>query len=395
MQHVRRQQAAGERGIALILTLLLTVVGLSIVMAGTIVVEAFRRRTGTVFHQGVQADDFARAGLVEALSWFRRQTSQPVLAFAPQRDSGAVPPILDTDDPSVGLVREFEIGRGVWGRYELRKASVPGKRIPPVTDVSSQRGAPTPGTVWRLVSRGVVFRRRDPALPFDEPPNVVLGSAVLETEIQRMTLTPPVQAAVCLRRGDAGTVAAKGRVRGGVGAGLGFPQGTGSPVLSGEVFGSPPTAAVGAYDDSLPAVFGLSRGELRSLADDRIVDPAEFPAVIPNDAVLFCETSLTFDAAKPLKGSGIVYVEGDLTIAPGSNSFFSGFLYVTGNLTVAAPCLLRGTVVVLGGFRIEGSGDYAEIEYDDGLLNDLMVRVGRYRFSRAIHPAELVDTVRH
>jgi hypothetical protein len=223
----------------------------------------------------------------------------------------------------------------------------------------------------------------------------MLGTNVLETEIRRITLAPPTQAALCVRTGSSCTISSKGRVVGGVGAGIGYKSGTGSPSISGEVSGSPSVAAINPWDDSVEAVFGVSTEQLRSLADDRISSNAAFPAVVPNNSILFVETNLSFDASKPLKGTGIVYVNGDLTIGPSSNSFFTGMLYVTGDLTINAPSLIRGTIVALGNVTMSGVGDYSELEYDDGVLNSLMVEVGQYRMSKAIRKSMLKGSLKN
>ena len=65
----------------------------------------------------------ADAGIVDAYAWLRRQQVQPVTTFAPRRDLAAVPPVNETDDPTLGLVREVELLPSLWGRYEVRPAT--------------------------------------------------------------------------------------------------------------------------------------------------------------------------------------------------------------------------------------------------------------------------------
>ena len=50
-----------------------------------------------------------------------------------RRDLAAVPPVNETDDAAIGLVREYEIGPNLWGRYEVR-LTVPAE---PFTDSNS------------------------------------------------------------------------------------------------------------------------------------------------------------------------------------------------------------------------------------------------------------------
>ena len=97
----------------------------------------------------------ARAGATDALVWFQKQPTQPVAAFAPQRNLSATPPINDTELASIGIVRTFPVsGMGnVWGRYEVRS--------PTVTDVTTQRGKTGAGTIWQFDSVGMIFVDRD------------------------------------------------------------------------------------------------------------------------------------------------------------------------------------------------------------------------------------------
>lgn len=381
---------AAERGVALIISIFFTIFATGLILAGLISMDAVEKETEVGYRLGSQARQFATAGLIDGLSWFRRQSTQPVTAFDPKLIPSATPPVLDTQEPTVGIVREFEISGGVWGRYELRR-EVPNvsPAEPEVADISTDRGAASAGTVWRLVSRGFVFRRMDSTLPFNVYPNRVLGQEVVDTEIRRMTLAPPAQAALCSSRGDRVTIGSRGRIRGGTAVGIVYARNTGSITNSGEVSGTQQTASLRNYDDSVSAIFGVTAEQLRTLADDRVTSSAAFPSPIPTNQLIFVEADVTFNSARPLRGLGIVYVDGNVTIESGSNSFFNGLLVVTGNITVRAPALLRGCVVGRGTIRFEGLGDYSELEYDDGVLNSLMQEVGQYRRSSTIRKTQL------
>lgn len=392
--HLASDEGARERGMALVIAIFFTIFGIGLILSGTVVMDAASKKTDVAFRLDGQARQFGEAGLIDAISWFRRQTMQPVLAFAPKHDPNAIPPILDTDDPEIGIVREFEISRGVWGRYEVRKF-VPNvePETPEVRDISLERGASAPGTVWRLVSRGFVFRRNDPNSAYNQFPNQVLGVETMETEIRRLTLSPPAQAALCTRTGSGCTIYQRGRIIGGTAAGIAYASGTNEPTIDGEVGGEPPTVAIKNYDGSTSSVFGVTAERLRSLADDRITSDAAFPHPVPANHILFVETDLSFTGKRPLRGTGIVYVRGDVNISAGSNSFFNGMLYVSGDLKVEAPSLLRGTVIVGGRVSFSGLADYSELEYDDAILNSLMVEVGQYRQSSSVRRSDLRDSL--
>jgi hypothetical protein len=384
-----------ERGVALILGTLFTIVVVGLVVGGAMMLRSHETRTRTAFATSGQAVGFARSGLVETLGWFRKQTSQPVRAFDPILDPAANPPILDTIDPDIGIVREFKISGAIWGRYEVWK-DWPADPDPVrllwrnrmrVQDVSAGRGNLVPGSVWRIRSIGHVFRRVDGSVPFDQPPNHVIAREIAGAEVRRLALQPPGQAALCTARGSAVTVNTRARILGGAtAAGIYFPAGTGTAVVAGGVVsGAPPQSATTTYDDSLEAVFGVSLDELRAMASVVVATGPGFPSPVPFNSLVVSETSgLTFDAARPLKGTGVVVVVGDVTILPGSNSAFSGLLYVDGSVTLRAPADIQGAIVCTGTVHAQGTTDYATITYDDGILRSLRMVLGSYRLSGAI-----------
>lgn len=194
-----------------------------------------------------QAYNVARAGLVDAINWFKRQANQPVTKFKPAYNT-AVPAKGDTNDPylidpgapggkldpsdsgggpndkpSLGIVQEFPIdeANGLWGRYEVGKltaltADSKGKltvysvveydsasgtwvkktvgqatstQWEGVRDVTKNYGLNGGGLIWRIRSHGYVYRK-NPDAPagswFFQNGNEVLSQVVLETEIRRL-----------------------------------------------------------------------------------------------------------------------------------------------------------------------------------------------------------------
>jgi len=361
-----------------------------------------------------QAHAVAEAGIVDAYAWFRRQTVQPVNVFAPQRDLSKSPPVNETDDPDKGLVREFEIGPNLWARYEVRKAA-PAEPFTDANqnglydegepyvdqngdgtwnaaretrDISEERGQAGTGAVWMLVSHGTVFARLRTDLPLGEGVNRRLAVARVATEIRRLALTPPAEAAVCSRTASITTLGSRSRVVGASGGGVVYGEVTGSPVfLSGsEVSGSPSSSAVPDYDGSIPGVFGVSLAELKSMADLSTKDASTVPAPLGDYTLTVIDGDAVFDTVRPLRGTGIVVVLGDCTLADGSNSFFNGLLWVGGNLRIRAPAYLRGMVVAEGSVDIRGTGgDYAELNYDDAIIGELLAVMGQYRHTKAIY----------
>lgn len=410
----RRHPETAERGSVLVWAAFVLMVVLGVVAGGVSNQEAMDRRSRMELATGGQARAVAEAGLVDAFAWFRRQQTQPVTVFAPRRDLTADPPVNETDDAGLGLVREYEILPSLWGRYEVRlgvaaepyvDANANGRRdaaeaftdvdgngrwdaARETRDVSVERGLPGAGGVWLIESHGFLFDRPRQDLPLGTPPNDRRASAVVASEYRRLTISPPAAAAVCSATGAGVTVGSRGRIRGGAGGGLAYASGTGLPaLLSGsEVTGSPSSASLPAYDGSLTAVFGVGDAVLKSMADVSTSGMTGVPSPLGDQTLTVIEGDATFSAAQPLRGTGVVVVLGSCTIATSSNSYFSGLLWVQGSLTVRAPAYLRGVVIVNGAVDVRGTGgDSVEIEHDEGVLSDLLFLMGQYRPSKAVY----------
>jgi len=398
--HDPRPQSTSERGVALVFALFFAIIALGLTVAGTIFVRAHKEHTQAAFASHGQAVEFARSGLVEALGWFRKQTAQPVTGFQPQLDEAAHPPVLDTAEPEVGIVREFQISGSLWGRYEVWKdwpadpdaTRLAFRNIVRCQDISDERGHLSAGSVWRLRSVGYVYRRNDEAVPYNQQPNRVVAKEVVETEIRRLALQPPSYAALCTRVGSNCRVLTRGRVlAGSEGGGIMYYQRTSTtvpgPSVSGtgsQVTGVPPWAGIDPYNDDYSSVFGVTVDELRGMADSSLADPNLFPSPIPKDSLIVLDGSITFTSTRPLSGTGIVVINGDVTVSPASYSAFSGLLYINGSLTLREPSELQGAVVVTGAVTVQGNSDYATITFDDGIVSRLRQTLGTYRQASAV-----------
>jgi hypothetical protein len=97
--------------------------------------------------------------------------------------------------------------------------------------------------------------------------------------------------------------------------------------------------------------------------------------------------TVTFDAStRPLRGSGILYVNGNLNI--GSTSSWNGLIYVTGDYTQVGPATVSGSVVVSSAgsdVTISGSTDYALTLYDKFMLDQATAQIGQYRVLRPLY----------
>ena len=387
---------ADERGVALVLALMFTLIVSGITVTGMLFLRSHVQKNRTTFAATGQALQVARSGLADALNWMRRQTSQPVLAFTPQLDATASPPVLDTIDPDVGLVREFKITGKTWARYEVWKdwaadpdaARLAWRQMYACEDVSSSRVGTGAGTVWRLRSIGYVYNRVDATVPFNQAPNNVIASQVAVNEVRRIVLSLPGVAAMNIGDGNSAHINTNGRVVGGGGAGIYYPAGTGTPttgpVGANRVTGTPRLATAVNYDDSYEGTFGVSFTELQAMATLVVTDEADIPSPMPSMGLVILDCGqVDFDDVRPLLGTAVVIVRGNLNIAAGSNSNFSGLLYIEGNLTMRAPASIFGGVVCTGNVSLQGVPDYATITYDGDVLETLMRSLGNYRMSNA------------
>lgn len=386
-----------ERGTALILALMFTTVVVGIVATGTLTLKSQITLNRTLFITNYQAVMAARSGLTEGLSWLRRQTSQPVTVFEPELNELAVPAVLDTEDPDIGLVRDFRISGNLWARYEVWKewdSDPDPERLAwrqqfQCADVSQAKVGGAAGSAWRLRSAGYVYRRLDENVAFNVEPNIVLATEFAETDVLRAVINLPGQAAINVNDGNSCHINTNGRINGGSAAGIYYPQGSGTPTVGpknqNRVTGTPSLAAGTTYDDSYEAVFGLTFAELSSMADQVVTSSADFPSPLPDNSIIVADiASMQFDTGNPLQGSGLVVIRGNVTLNPGNNSLFSGLLYVEGNLTVRAPSEINGSVICTGNLTIQGSSDYATINFDEDAISSLMDNFGNYRRANSL-----------
>ncbi|MDF1699807.1 MAG: hypothetical protein P1V36_01415, partial [Planctomycetota bacterium] len=193
-------------------------------------------------------------------------------------------------------------------------------------------------------------------------------------------------AAICANKGYQVEIGSRARIRGNGGAGIGYRSGTASPVLlaGSEVTGAPSNTAVPDFQFGLSKVFGNNLTSLKSMADTAVNDHSVLPANLGEYTLTVIEGDAHFTKERPLRGTGIVIVTDDCFIESGSNSFFNGVLWVADDLIVDGPCYLRGTCIVGDRAVVRGTGgDHAEIEYDAGIIDELMTRMGSYRPSKA------------
>lgn len=198
-----------------------------------------------------EAENIARAGLTDALGWFRRQTGNNGLVSAFNVQNGAVAPggmptyntapsgqlytaadqafwpqnntwvgqtLNDTTDANIGLMREYPLDSPVsatanfWGRYEVAKVPLvlnaqtptPTFYIYAVHDISGERNGNADvngdGAVWAITCTAYVYRRMDHTVnalsglwqvPYNQYPNIIIANTRVYTELTKLQLNMP------------------------------------------------------------------------------------------------------------------------------------------------------------------------------------------------------------
>ncbi len=180
-----------------------------------------------------EAENVARAGLIDAESWFTRQTGNGGVvrayasaytpaqspsfastftyvdqAFAPQGNT-TNPQIADTIDQAVGLVGEYPLSDPVtanclyWARFEVPQQQAGSMAATAVHDITGDRMSNYvngDGFVWSIQSTGYVYKRLDFTVDaygnflkdYKTPPNFVVAKAQYSTEFRKLALNLPV-----------------------------------------------------------------------------------------------------------------------------------------------------------------------------------------------------------
>ena len=394
-----------ERGSALVWALFFVSLTVGILVAHSLEMSANRKTMDTRYRRVDLAQSVAESGLTDAASYLRRQPTQPVAAFAPQRNLVSDPPVDDTLDPTVGLVREFEVNGSLWGRYEVR--------IDEAIDVSAAYGE-LPGTVWDLGARGYLYERVDADKPFDKKPNRLLSTQTLRTEVRGITLRLPSASALVIGDPSALQVLGNATVEGLGSSGVAHLSGkgnddddddddekdekdekddeksNGSANYGSSVTGSPASLPLVAGKLDVASVFGMREEQLRSVADLVVFSPKQFAGRVMQDQAVYVPDGLEISSDDfALRGRMLLAVKGDFIAAEGNDSDFRGVLYVSGNALIEGPFRFEGTMIVAGRVKIGGSDEEVRIRARPDVVSQLQNSLSQYRTGRDQRPAGL------
>jgi hypothetical protein len=396
-RRVLRRSREAQRGLALLNAMLLVSLFTIMLMAGMSFTKNASKLANKTKSES-QVYNIARAGLVDAINWFKRQASQPVTQFRPAYNL-AVPTKGDTNDPflidpgpagghldpsdtgpggddkpHLGIVQEFQLddNQNLWARYEVGKVTklerdsngkltvysimetdasgnwlkhtVPqadSHKWEGVQDVTGNYGLQGQGLIWRIRSHGYIYRK-DPQAPpgtrFYQYPNEVLDQIELETEIRRLQ----VNDYLCGIHTTTNTTFNNGtkvKIVAPEGYAVKYTGGSISPATAPTSF----TSGLGTPYKNSPQddldwfeMFAVADGPtLASLADFTITDLSQLPMSMSTMAITYI---------KPPGGTATFDQQRPLN--------GGGILVVDGNLTIAAgsASTFSGVIYVRGNY---------------------------------------------
>ena len=418
---------ASSRGSALVIAIVLMLVASMLIVVGSRLLVTMNKQTQQQTLVVAEAENAARAGLVDAINWFRRKNGlvsyyvppyppyNPSTflsyiddAFAPTQNAST----QDTMDATIGIVQQYPITGGVqrlvntnniWARYEVRKAPNPSDPAPPaptptidlnktVHDITGERITSEvngEGLVWTLYSTGYIYINNDSTKPYNVAPNKVLATSQMSTEIRKLALNIPAWAAAIAPSMCSIHINGNGVVNALSGgstyyAAAAAVTSAGCPSVSGSGKISPlstditkAVACSGVNSDPYP-IFGMHPQDVKNLAD--FTGDATHPLIIAgSDKLSYFNGNLTFSPSNPVSyyqnqflnnvGTGVIYVDnGNLTISPVSGTqtgaFFNGVIFCNGSVTIGEGNQITGCVMAVNGITVgTGAGGSTEKAY--------------------------------
>lgn len=402
-----------EKGsLLLVFTLLITFV--IFILTAHQLADVSSRDTKQALNLTTHANGIAQSGLLSAVSWFRRQTRQPVRSgtsfeYAPYADAAFQPTATDSACPDLGLVQEYTLtsSSSVWMRYEVRRQTISydasmSNFIPDaVHDVTNKRLLPPhvagEGAVWDLVSNGYVYQRTSPGIPCTplvQTSNItILAHVRAETEIRRPSVQLPANAAVTILYGTNTIINTNSYslIVGITNEGLAYYNGSAPSPPHNNILGTPQTHQLVTPTRGMTPqeVFGIEPPALPTLADISVSTTTDLPSPYPAMTFAYMQGDQIFQNSGPLWGAtvgpgGLLYINGNANFTDYSLSF-RGLIYVNGNVTMGSGNSLTGALMVTGTLTLLDTSDISEITYDDKVINIVRQRVGEYRRSKATY----------
>jgi hypothetical protein len=318
----------------------------------------------------LRAYEVAKAGLIDTLYYFRKQSSQPVLNFSPTSS--------DSEDPSKGIVNSLFITsntNNIIGRYVVDKNLV--------KDVSLLYNKPA-GTIWEIISEGQIINRARN--------NEIIADKKLAVLIRRISISIPYESTVIWRSANKINLQSRTRmVSSNPAFNISSITGSGSPSINNQSALLPYTINyVNNYNNqvSINNIFGISINEVKGISDYIVNNVNDFPNSFKYK-IIYIPSSNTATALtlSNLNGSGIIITERSLIFQNYIN--FSGIIYVmnNANLNFNCPGTIFGTIIndkdstnSTLTFNNTSGSDFLLVQYDRSIIQKLRNIIGNYRF---------------
>jgi hypothetical protein len=399
-----RSRLSSQKGNALIMACIFLLAATTLITVGMKLVSNSSRSGHSQQLVAGEADNVARAGIQDALSWFIRKQSTALAyttTFYPGQtptytagvsfaDQFTTPPSFngsnsqksDTMNASIGIVNEFPLDNqspfvaSFFGRYEVPIQFNPTPVVNAMHDVSGNRGVSLlngDGQVWSVTSTGYVYQRKDYtytgsylqgtvpqwSVTYNQPPNKILAKAVVTSEFRKLGLNPPsiapsvAEGAVYCSTTSQVSMSANSRLYGAVSA-----TGNYAIVAMNKTGAACPTPTGGAAGNITPSgqpctCFAPSESALlssssvfgMSLSD--LQNIADYTGTQTNPVIITSPWKLTFY-------SGSVTYSTSSGQAPLTQLNSSGILVVNGDLTMNPNCCqYNGVIFVTGNLSVQ------------------------------------------
>jgi hypothetical protein len=316
----------------------------------------------------LRAYEVAKAGLLDTLYYFRKQSSQPVLNFNPTSS--------DSEDPSIGIVNSLIVTsntNNIIGMYVVNKNLV--------KDVSLLYNKPA-GTIWEIISEGQIINRARN--------NEIIADKKLAVLIRRISISIPYESTVIWRSANKINLQSRTRmVSSNPAFNISSISGSGSPSVNNQSALLPYTINyVNNYNNqvSINNIFGISINEVKGISDYIVNNVTDFPNSFKYK-IIYIPSSNTALTLSNVNGSGIIITQRSLTFQNYIN--FSGIIYVmnNANLNFSCPGTIFGTIINDKdstnsnlNFNNTSGSDFLLVQYDRSIIQKLRNIIGNYRF---------------
>jgi hypothetical protein len=402
----RSFQGLNDRGAAMMLVIML----LSLLIFIPIGMQMSRQSFKEVklqLHMTAQADNAARAGIEAALSWFKQKTGGVSNKGDFKYDDEAFRPTesKDTIDPDRGLVWEFPLEKGLIARYEVPRQRQDPSSYPldpqAAHDVSAKRNYPLDrkGMAWTLQSIGFIYKdKNNSSVYFDPAKDQVMAKSHMTSEFRRLDLNLPYPKGAALITEDADKVFLDKscNLLGLEQPGLVYYDKDLKSAYKDKVSGSVvttkmPGTANASIDFSVTSLFSVPNARELALVADAVIDNvtdlnnASLTGLVVVNAKDMKDKTVTFNAAKPFSGAGLMYVDGNMVVegVTGKPSTYNGVLIVTGDLTMTAPATVMGAVMAKGKVSLIYSNEGVKIACVQDEINRVKDDLLQYRKNKA------------